>query len=92
MADVIEETMEVLNERGLHARPVTRIAQTASKFRCDLTLSRDGQTANAKSVMGMLLLVCPRGSKVTVRASGPDAETAMGAVRALFVDRFGEGS
>jgi phosphotransferase system HPr-like phosphotransfer protein len=40
----------------------------------------------------MLLLVCPRGSRVTVRASGPDAQTAVDAVRALFVDRFGEGT
>lgn len=90
MADVIEETMEVINERGLHARPVTRIAQTASKFRCELTLTRDGQSANAKSVMGMLILACPRGAKVTVRASGPDAQAAVDAVRALFVSRFGE--
>ncbi len=90
MADVIEETLEVLNERGLHARPVTRIAQTASKFRCELTLTREGQTANAKSVMGMLLLACPRGAKVTVRASGADAQAAVDAVRALFLAHFGD--
>ena len=92
MADVIEETMEVLNERGLHARPVTRIAQTASKFRCDLTLSRDGQTANAKSVMGMLMLCCHKGSVVTVRAIGDGAREAVEAVGALFRERFGESS
>lgn len=82
--------MEVLNERGLHARPVTRIAQMASKFRSEITLTREGQTANAKSVMGMLLLVCPRGTKVTLRASGEDARAAVDAIRALFLDRFGE--
>ena len=88
----VEASIEVLNERGLHARPVTRIAQTASRFKCEVTLTRDGQTANAKSVMGVLLLVCPKGSTVTVRAQGVDAQQAVDAVLALFRDRFGEGS
>lgn len=90
MADVIEITLEVLNERGLHARPVTRIAQTASKYKSEVTLSRDGQTANAKSVMGMLLLACARGAKVTVRASGPDAREVVDAIQALFTAHFGD--
>ena len=65
-----EQVFEVLNELGLHARPVTRIVQTASRYRCEVELERDGQKANAKSVMGMLLLACHKGSRVTVRASG----------------------
>ncbi len=89
--DQAESTIEVMNERGLHARPVTRIAQTASRFKCEVTLTRDGQTANAKSVMGMLLLVCPKGCAVTVRAQGDGAQQAVDAVCKLFVDRFGEG-
>ncbi|MEZ4410526.1 MAG: HPr family phosphocarrier protein [Polyangiales bacterium] len=87
---VIEATFEVLNERGLHARPVTRIAQTASRYRCEVSLARDGQQANAKSVMGMLMLCCHRGASVTVRAQGDDAREAVDAIGALFADRFGE--
>ena len=84
--------MEVTNERGLHARPVTRIAQTASRYRSEVVLSREGQTANAKSVMGMLMLCCHKGAVVTVRAVGEDAREAVEAVGTLFRERFGESS
>lgn len=87
----VQETFEVMNELGLHARPATRIVQTASRFRSEVTLSRDGQTANAKSVMGVLLLLCPKGSRVDVRAQGDDAHDAVTAIGALFASRFGEG-
>lgn len=86
-----EETFEVLNELGLHARPATRIVQTASRFKSEVTLSRDGQAANAKSVMGVLLLLCPRGTRVVVSASGDDAAEAVAAIGELFRNRFGEG-
>lgn len=85
------ETFEVLNERGLHARPATRVVQTASRFRSEVTLERDDQSANAKSVMGVLLLLCPKGSKVVVRAQGDDAAEAVAAIGELFKSGFGEG-
>jgi phosphocarrier protein len=87
----VQETFEVLNELGLHARPATRIVQTASRYRSEVTLSRDGQTANAKSVMGVLLLLCPKGSRVDVHAQGDDAQDAVTAIGALVASRFGEG-
>ena len=55
MEDERSQTFEVLNERGLHARPMTRLVQTAAKFRCEMSVERDGQVANAKA------LACPRG-------------------------------
>jgi phosphocarrier protein len=85
-----ENTFEVLNELGLHARPVTRIVQTAGRFKSDVQIEREGQVANAKSVMGVLLLCCPKGSKVVVRASGADAEQAVAAIGELFQAKFGE--
>jgi phosphocarrier protein len=85
-----ENTFEVLNELGLHARPVTRIVQTAGRFKSDVQIEREGQVANAKSVMGVLLLCCPKGSKVVVRASGADAEQAVTAIGELFQSKFGE--
>lgn len=90
MSDIETETFEVLNERGLHARPMTRLVQTASRFQAEVSLERDGQVANAKSVMGLLMLCCHKGSKVTVRAEGPDAGDAMSAIGELFRTRFGE--
>jgi phosphocarrier protein len=87
-----EGVFEVLNELGLHARPATRIVQTASRYKCEVVLERDANSsANAKSVMGVLLLLCPKGTRVTVRAQGVDAEEAVRAIGELFASRFGEG-
>jgi len=90
MADERTETFEVLNERGLHARPMTRLVQTAARFKCEMSVERDGQVANAKSVMGLLMLCCHKGAKVVVRARGADADEALVAVAELFRTRFGE--
>lgn len=86
----VEDTFEVLNELGLHARPATRIVQTAARFRSEVVLERDGQSANAKSVMGVLLLLCPKGTRVVVRAEGDDAAETVAAIGELFKSRFGE--
>ncbi len=89
--DTSEGNFEVLNEQGLHARPVTRLVQTAARFRAEVEVERDGQVANAKSVMGVLLLCCHKGSIVKVRAKGEDAAAAVAAIGELFRSRFGEG-
>ena len=88
--DSVEGTFEILNEQGLHARPVTKLVQTASRYRAEVQVEREGQVANAKSVMGVLLLCCPKGSRVTVRASGADAEAAVAAIGELIRGKFGE--
>lgn len=90
MSDVVETSFEVLNELGLHARPATRIVQTAARFKCEVELEREGQRANGKSVMGVLLLGCAKGSSVLVRARGADAEQAVAAIGELFRGKFGE--
>lgn len=88
--DTLEVTLDVQNELGLHARPVTRLVQTAAKFKSEVQIERDGQTANAKSVMGVLMLCCPKGSKLQVRASGPDAAAVLEALKALAAQNFGD--
>lgn len=90
MSDDAESTFEVLNEAGLHARPATKIVQTAARFKAEVELEREGQRANAKSVMGVLLLGCHKGSRVVVRARGGDADGAVAAIGELFATRFGE--
>ena len=87
-----ERTVKIVNELGLHARAATKLVQLASKFPCDLTLTKDGHEVNGKSIMGVLMLVAAQGSFVTVRVRGRDAPEALEAIRLLIADRFGEGA
>ncbi|MFO0681181.1 MAG: HPr family phosphocarrier protein [Sandaracinus sp.] len=85
-----EGTFEIVNVLGLHARAATKLVQLASRHRASVELELEGQKANAKSVMGVLLLACGMGSRLIVRAEGEDAEAAVGAIGALIAARFGE--
>lgn len=91
MAEVAEKTLKIQNELGLHARAATKLVQTASKFPCELTVTKDGHEVNGKSIMGVLMLVASKGSTVTLRAKGEKAQEAVDAVAALIDDKFGEG-
>ena len=83
-------TFEVRNKLGLHARAATKLVQLASSFPCEITLSRAGQSANAKSVMGVLLLCGSQGSKLDIEASGEQADEAVRRIGQLIYERFGE--
>lgn len=85
-----EGTFEVVNRLGLHARAASRLVQLASKFPCEIVLRREEQEANAKSVMGVLLLCGSKGTKLTVVASGERASEAVDSIGELIKDRFGE--
>lgn len=81
---------EVINKLGLHARAATKLVQVACRYPCDITVGRDGQRANAKSVMGVLLLCGAQGTRLDVEASGERAEEAVREIGELIADRFGE--
>ena len=83
---------EIVNRLGLHARAAAKLVRLASAFPCEVEVEKDGQVANAKSVMGVLLLCGQQGSYVEVRAEGQRADEAVDAIGALIADRFGEGS
>jgi phosphocarrier protein HPr len=87
---VIEQSFFILNELGLHARAATRFVQTANRFAADVEVEKDGQRVNGKSIMGVLMLVAAKGSRITVRSEGKDAQQAMDALRALIESKFGE--
>ena len=81
---------EIVNKLGMHARAATKLVQTASRYRAEVHIEKDGHSANAKSVMGVLLLCGHQGSRVTVIAKGDDAEEAVAAIGQLIAERFGE--
>ncbi len=90
MVKAASGTFEIVNVLGLHARAATKLVQLASRHRAEVELELDGQKANAKSVMGVLLLACGMGSHLAVRATGEDADAAVRAIGELIANRFGE--
>jgi phosphocarrier protein HPr len=92
MSDRARGEFTIVNDLGLHARAATKLVQLASKFPCEVHLSHQGQTANAKSVMGVLLLCGSKGTQVEVMASGPRADECVAAIGQLIATRFGEPS
>jgi phosphocarrier protein len=82
---------EIVNKLGLHARASAKLTQTASGFKCEVWLERNGRRVNAKSIMGVMMLAAGKGSTVAVETEGEDAEPALRAILDLIADRFGEG-
>ena len=80
--------VEVAVPQGLNAAASTRLAQTAAKYLCDVSLARSGRRVNAKSVMGVMMLAAGKGSRVVVEADGPDESEALAAVAALIAGDF----
>jgi phosphocarrier protein HPr len=91
MTEKIEKGVFIIkNKLGLHARAANMVVQAASNFACDITINKDGIEANAKSIMGLLLLAAGHGSKVVIRAAGKDARAAVAEIGKLIEEKFGE--
>ncbi len=82
--------LSVLNELGVHARVAARIAATVQQFDCELTLSNGAVQAEGDSILSILTLDAPRGTKLTATASGPQAQQALDALTLLFASGFGD--
>lgn len=87
---IVRRSFVVKNRLGLHARAAAKLTQVASGFPCEVTVARDGQCANGKSVMGVLLLCGAQGTTLDVEANGDQADEAVTAIGQLIDDRFGE--
>jgi len=84
-------TLIITNKLGLHARAATKLAQLCQKFDASVTVSLDDNSADASSIMGLMLLAGSQGKTVTVTTKGQDAEDAINDVCQLFSDKFDEG-
>ena len=91
MSQSAEKRILIQNELGLHARAATKLVQTASKYPCEITVSKDGHEVNGKSIMGVLMLVASKGTWVVLKAKGDKAQEAIDALVKLIDDKFGEG-
>ena len=79
----------IRNQLGLHARACALFVKTASRFKAEVMVSRDGLEVNGKSIMGVMMLAAEEGSSIQVRAEGPDEIDALAAIQELVDGKFG---
>jgi phosphocarrier protein HPr len=83
-------TVEIVNQRGLHARASAKFVKMAAKFDAEVTVTKDGTTVDARSIMGLMMLAAGPGAEIEICADGPDADAALEALVALVQERFDE--
>jgi phosphocarrier protein HPr len=89
MSKVVRK-LEIMNKLGVHARAAALLVQMVNRFSAQVTFSKDGQTTDGRSIMGVLTLAATQGSKIQVEATGEDAERAVRAIERLIDSRFNE--
>jgi phosphocarrier protein HPr len=83
-------TVEIVNKRGLHARASAKFVKTASGFDAEVRVSKDGQTVDARSIMGLMMLAAGPGCCIDIEAEGSAAEAAVTALQKLVTAKFDE--
>jgi phosphocarrier protein len=83
-------TFEITNKLGIHARVAAKLVETANRFQAETFLEKDGVEVNGRSILGILTLYCPQGSRLIIRVEGVDAEEAIAAFAGLIEAKFGE--
>ncbi len=83
-------TVEIVNARGLHARASAKFVKAAAQFDAEVKVSREGQTVDAQSIMGLMMLGAGPGSEIEITAEGPEADAAVDGLAQLVADRFDE--
>lgn len=85
----VVEVVTILNPQGLHARPAEMFVTLASKFQARVDVTKDAETVDGKSILGILTLLAEQGTELTLQATGPDAAEAIAALRELVMSGFG---
>jgi phosphocarrier protein len=85
-----EREVQIINKNGLHARPAAEIVKLATRFKSEITMTRDDLEVNGKSIMGVMMLAAECGATLMVKAEGPDADQAVDAIADLVARKFGE--
>ncbi len=79
------------NKLGLHARAAAKLVAVANGYSADVTLVKQGQRVNGKSIMGVMMLAAGKGSVIELKVSGEGEAEVMQKLVALIEDKFGEG-
>ena len=88
---IAKASVEIINERGLHARASAKFkVKLASAFNAEISVSREDQKVDARSIMGLMMLAAGPGSTIEISAEGEDAQAAVEALVELVANRFEE--
>jgi len=90
MSSPVRRTFEIKNKLGLHARAAVQVVQLATSFDAELTVTKDGQTVNGKSIIGLMMLAAAKGQQIEVSAEGPQAAEVVDALGDLIERCFDE--
>jgi phosphocarrier protein HPr len=82
--------LTIANKRGLHARASAKFVKMAETFKAQISVSKDGESVNATSIMGLMMLGASLNTVITISAKGQDAAPAIEALAQLVQDKFGE--
>ena len=88
---MVQREITITNRLGLHARAAAKLVGTASGYSADITLEKNGQRVNGKSIMGVMMLAASQGSVLRITIAGEREDEAMQALVELIDDKFGEG-
>jgi len=87
---VLSRNVVVVNDFGLHARSAAKIARTAKQARSGIRVVRDGERADATSVLELLTLACEKGSTLTLEIDDPQDTPVLDELVHLVESGFGE--
>jgi len=90
VSETATRTVEIVNKRGLHARASAKFVKMASGYEAEVRVTKDGQTVDARSIMGLMMLAAGPGCSIEIEAEGPEAEAALAALEALVTAKFDE--
>lgn len=85
-----QREVPIVNRLGMHARAAAKFVSLASQYASDVSVSRNAQEVNGKSIMGVMMLAAAQGSEITIATEGEDADEALDALADLVANRFGE--
>ncbi len=90
MAESVRRSLQIINEKGLHARASAKLVEVVEAHAAEADVSKDGLTASGDSIMGLLMLAASKGTSIEVETRGADAAILADALEALVANRFGE--
>ena len=88
--NIAAKELTIVNRLGMHARPSAMFVKTASRFRAEVWVEKDGERVNGKSIMGLMMLAAGQGSKLLVSCEGADADKALAEIEAVILRKFDE--